>query len=330
MEKFKAFRIDKSDDGIGGRFAQIGLDELTPGEVVIRAVYSGINYKDALAATGAGRILKQFPLNGGIDVAGVVESSGTDSVRPGDKVLVTGCGLGEEVDGGYAEFVRARPELVVPLPDDMDLWEAMCLGTAGFTAGLAVMRMERNGQTPDLGPIAVTGASGGVGSLVTSMLAGSGYEVVGITGKADAADYLGRLGAARVLDRRAIDMGGRPLEKALWGGAVDNVGGDLLAWLTRTVDWWGNIASIGLAGGFKLETTVMPFILRGVSLLGINSVKTPRPERLDVWRRLATDLKPDLAVIGSRTEPFDALPELFQAYLDGTVTGRTVIRIREH
>ncbi len=327
MDTFKAYRIRRGDDGIAGGFEQMTVEDLTDGDVVIRAAYSGINYKDALAATGAGRILKRFPLNGGIDVSGVVESSESDAFEPGDKVLVTGCGLGEEVDGGFSQLVRVQSDWVIPLPDELDLWQAMCLGTAGFTAGLAVLRMERNGQDPAMGPIAITGASGGVGSLATSMLAKAGYEVVGITGKPDADAYLKDLGAARTLDRKTIDFGSRPLEKALWGGAIDNVGGDTLAWLTRTVDWWGNIASIGLAGGFKLETTVMPFILRGVSLLGINSVKTPRPERLAVWRRLAGDLKPDLAAIGTRTEPFEALPGLFQGYLDGTVTGRTVIQI---
>ncbi len=327
MTTFSAYRIQQEGRGVRAGFEDLTLDDLTPGDVVIRARFSGINYKDALAATGAGRILKRFPLNGGIDVAGVVESSETDAFAPGDEVLVTGCGLGEEVDGGFAQFVRAQADWVVPLPEGMDLWQSMCLGTAGFTAGLAVQRMERNGQSPAMGPIAVTGASGGVGSLVTSMLARSGYEVVGVTGKPGADDFLRRLGASRTLDRRAIDPGKRPLEKALWGGAVDNVGGDLLAWLTRTVDWWGNIASIGLAGGHELNTTVMPFILRGVSLLGINSVKTPRPERLEVWQRLATDLKPDLAAIGTRTEPFAALGDLFQAYVDGQVTGRTVIEM---
>ena len=328
MRSFTAYRVH-NDDGISASFDTLTLDDLTPGDVVIRAAYSGINYKDALAATGAGRIMKRFPLVGGIDVAGVVEHSDSAEFAVGDQVLVTGCGLGEEVDGGYAEFVRAPAESVIALPASLSLWAAMCVGTAGFTAALAITRMERNGQRPEMGPIVVTGATGGVGSLAVSMLARAGYEVAAVTGKQDAGEYLTALGAATILDRRNIDYGSRPLEKARWGGAIDNVGGETLAWLTRTTDWFGSIASIGLAGGHRLETTVMPFILRGVNLLGINSVRTPRPERLAVWQRIAGDLAPDLERIGTRTEPMTALPGLFQAYLDGEVTGRTVIKIGE-
>ncbi|MFM8846293.1 MAG: oxidoreductase [Gammaproteobacteria bacterium] len=325
---FKAYRIHEIDQKIGGRFEQLTLDDLAPGEVVVRVLYSDINYKDALAATGAGRILRKYPLVGGIDLAGVVESSTDARCKPGDHVLVTGCGLSETHDGGYAEYARLKGEWVIPLPPGFGAFKAMSLGTAGFTAALAIHRMEHNGQTPAKGPSVVTGATGGVGSIAIDMLAGRGYEVIAVSGKAESIDYLQSLGAARVLLRKEIDYGKRPLEAARFAGAIDNVGGETLTWLTRTVDNWGNIASIGLAGGAELHTTVMPFILRGVNLLGINSSATLREMRLVVWNRIATDLKPrHLERIATRTIAFDELPGSFDAYLQGTVTGRTVVKI---
>jgi NADPH2:quinone reductase len=327
-QPFKAFRIHEIDRRIVAKFEQLTLDDLGPGEVVVRVQYSDINYKDALAATGAGRILRKYPLVGGIDLAGAVESSSDARYRPGDAVLVTGCGLSETHDGGYAEYARLSGEWVIPMPPGLDAFKAMSLGTAGFTAALAIHRMEHNGQTPAKGPIVVTGATGGVGSIAIDMLAGRGYEVVAVSGKAEAADYLKSLGAAQVLLRTEVDYGRRPLETARFAGAIDNVGGETLTWLTRTVDSWGNIASIGLAGGAELHTTVMPFILRGVNLLGINSSATLRELRLKVWERIATDLRPrHLDQIVTRTIAFDELPGAFEAYLKGSVTGRTVVRI---
>ncbi len=327
QQTFAALRVHKDDGAVSSRVDTLRIDDLSAGDVLIRARYSSINYKDVLACTGKGAIMKSFPLVAGIDVAGVVEQSGTDQFKPGDEVVVTGCGLGETVDGGYARYVRAQPEWVVPLPAGMDLWQTMCLGTAGFTAALAITRMERNGQQPDQGAVLVTGATGGVGSLAISMLSRRGYEVAAMSGKPQAAAFLKKLGAGEIIGRDAVPQKPRALDKTLWAGAIDNVGGETLAWLTSTVGWWGNIASIGLVGGHQLNTTVMPFILRGVNLLGINSVQTPRPQRLDVWRRMAADLKPDFETIGTRTAGFDELPTLFQAYLDGNVTGRTVIEI---
>lgn len=325
---FKAFRIHEIDKQIVARFEQLMLDDLSPGEVVVRVLYSDINYKDALAATGAGKILRKYPLVGGIDLAGVVDSSSDARYRPGDHVLVTGCGLSEVHDGGYAEYARLKGDWVIPMPPGLDAFKAMTLGTAGFTAALAIHRMEHNGQTPSRGPIVVTGATGGVGSVAIDMLAGRGFEVIAVSGKAESIDYLKSLGAAQVLLRADIDYGKRPLEAARFAGAIDNVGGETLTWLTRTVDNWGNIASIGLAGGAELKTTVMPFILRGVNLLGINSSATLRELRLVVWQRIATDLKPrHLDAIATRTIGFDELPSAFAAYLQGTVTGRTVVRI---
>jgi NADPH2:quinone reductase len=328
MKRFKAFRIHSQAGKILARFEELGLDELSSGDVVIRVTHSGINYKDALAATGAGKILRRYPLVGGIDLAGIVESSGDARFAPGSAVLVTGCGLSETHDGGYAQFARVPGDWVIPMPAGLDAFTAMAIGTAGFTAALAVHRMEQNGQDPAGGPIAVTGASGGVGSLAIDMLSARGYRVVAVSGKAAAVPYLKELGADEVLLRESLDLGSRPLETARFAGAIDNVGGQTLTWLTRTVDFWGNIASIGLASGAELNTTVMPFILRGVALLGINSSATRREWRLAVWQRIATDLRPrHLEQIVTRTIDFEELPAAFPAYLAAGVTGRTVVRI---
>jgi acrylyl-CoA reductase (NADPH) len=329
MNRFRAYRIHSEGGRVAARFEELTLEDLGPGEVVIRVSHSGINYKDALAATGAGKILRRYPLVGGIDLAGVVESSTDPRFGTGDAVLVTGCGLSETHDGGYAQFARVPGDWVIPIPQGLDAATAMAIGTAGFTAALAIHRMEQNGQQPAGGPIAVTGASGGVGSIAIDMLAARGYRVVAVSGKADATAYLEALGASEVLTRANLDYGSRPLEAARFGGAIDNLGGEMLTWLTRTVDFWGNIASIGLAAGPELKTTVMPFILRGVALLGINSSATRREWRLAVWQRIATDLKPKhLARIVTRTIDFEELPGAFPAYLEGRVTGRTVVRIR--
>mgnify|MGYP003551212245 FL=1 len=328
MKPFRAFRIHERDGKIAAGFEQMDVDALTPGEVVIRVRFSSINYKDALAATGAGRILRKYPLNGGIDLSGEVVSSTDARYEPGQQVVVTGCSLSETVDGGYAEIARIAGDSVIALPQGIDLQQAMALGTAGFTAALAIHRMEHNGQTPAKGPIVVTGATGGVGSIAVDILAGRGYEVVAVSGKPEADDYLKSLGAKRILRRQEIDTGKRPMEAVLFAGAIDNVGGELLTWLTRTVDFWGNIASIGLAASPKLETTVLPFILRGINLLGINSSATPRNVRLEAWKRIASDLRPrHFDKLVTRTIGFDELPAAFDDYIKGRVVGRTVVKI---
>ena len=328
MDKFRAFRIDEKDGRIVAGFQTLSVDDLTPGNVVVRVTHSTINYKDALAATGKGRILRRYPLNGGIDLAGVVVSSEDPEIAEGSQVLVNGCGLSETVDGGYAEYARVDAASVVPVPGGMSCHEAMQIGTAGYTAALAIHRMEQNGQSPDLGPVVVTGATGGVGSIAIDMLAARGYEAVAVTGKREEAAYLGDIGAASILLRDEIDFGKRPMEKAQWAGAIDNLGGDYLAWLLRTMQYGGNIASIGLAASHELHTTVMPFILRAVCLLGINSVETPRDLRRAVWARIGDDLKPrHLATIGARTIGFDELPGAFDDYIAGRVTGRVVVEI---
>ncbi|MDT0604592.1 oxidoreductase [Thalassotalea castellviae] len=331
-QKFTAFRIHQNINGdnktITSGFEKINLDDLTEGEVVIKVAYSDINYKDALAATGKGRILRTYPLVGGIDLSGVVVTSSDSRFTQGDKVLVCGAQLSELYDGGYSEYARVKANSVVNLPKEISLRDAMALGTAGYTAAIAIQRMEDNGQKPEFGPILVTGATGGVGSFAINMLAELGYEVVAFTGKTEQKDYLTSLGASRLLNRHDVEMGTKPLESIQWGGAVDNVGGETLSWLTRTTNIWGNIASIGLAGGIKLDSTVMPFILRGVSLLGINSVEMPTSVRTKAWQRLATDLKPSkLDVISPTTIAFSDLPNAFDAYVQGSVTGRTVVAI---
>ncbi len=328
MTTFRAFRINREDRQIQAQFENMHLDDLTEGSVVVKVAYSSINYKDALAATGAGQILRRYPLNGGIDLAGTIVSSEDKRFKKGQSVLVCGCGLSETADGGYAEYARVCADCVVPLPDGLSERDAMAIGTAGFTAALAVMRMEQMDQSPDMGPVVVTGASGGVGSFAVDMLAARGYDVVAFSGKSDHKAYLKALGASDFIDRNTLEMGTRSLEKATWGGAVDNVGGDTLAWLTRTVKPFGNIASIGLAGGFKLETTVMPFILRGVSLIGINSIEMPTEMRNTAWQRLGKDLKPrHLDQIVTREINFDELPSAFEGYLNSSIIGRTVVKI---
>ena len=328
MTPFKAFRIDRDEKQIIAGFKNINLDDLTEGEVVIKVNWSGINYKDALAGTGKGQILRQYPLNGGIDLAGKVVSSLDSRYKEGDSVLVCGCGLSETADGGYAEYARVCSDCVVPIPDGMSERDAMGIGTAGFTAALAVMRMEQMDQNPDMGPVIVTGATGGVGSFAIDMLAAKGYDITAFTGKTDHYGYLKNLGASEFIDRNSLEMSGRPLDKALWGGAVDSVGGETLAWLCSTVKPFGNIASIGLAGGYKLETTVMPFILRGVSLIGINSIEMPTKLRNRAWERLGDDLKPrHLNDIITREISLAELPDAFDGYLSGSILGRTVVKI---
>lgn len=328
MSTFRAFRIHEIEKKIVARFDDVTLDDLTPGEVVIRVRWSDINYKDALAATGAGRILRKYPLVGGIDLAGDVVSSTDSRYKPGDRVAVTGCNLSETQDGGYAEFARVKPDWVVPVPAGLDLADMMKIGTAGFTAALAIHLMERNAQKPANGPIVVTGATGGVGSLAIDMLSARGYEVVAVSGKPDNDEYLQSIGASRVLRRQEIDLGKRPLESTLWAGAIDNLGGEILTWLTRTTQPFGNVAAIGLAASPEFHGTVMPFILRGVNLLGINSVYTPRDVRLKVWERLGTDLRPrHFDRIVTRTIDFDALPGAFADYVAGNIVGRTIVRI---
>jgi NADPH2:quinone reductase len=324
---FNSFKIFDENGKILGRVVQVSLDELSEGTVGIKAAFSSVNYKDALAATGTGKILRRFPLIGGIDVAGVVESSADSRFKAGDPVLVTGYDLGVAHDGGYSAYVRVPAEWVVPVPDGLSLFDVMTIGTAGFTAALSVVELERNGLAPANGPVIVTGATGGVGSIAVQCLAARGYDVTALTGKPQEESYLRSLGAGKVLARDGVQMGTRPLEKAIWAGAVDPVGGATLAWLTRTMMYNGCIASSGLAGGTELQTTVMPFIMRGVKLLGIDSVMCPMPTRLEVWRRLATDLKPAKLMETAHQISLEELPSAFAALLKGQARGRYVVKL---
>ena len=324
---FNAFRVFDEGGKTRGVLVQASIDELSAGEVVIKAAYSSVNYKDALAATGGGKIIRRFPLVAGIDVSGMVEASADPQFRPGDRVVVTGYDLGVSQDGGFAEYVRAPAGWVVPLPKELDAFEAMAIGTAGFTAALSIVELERNGLEPAGGPVLVAGATGGVGSLGVQCLAARGYHVTALTGKDAEHDYLRSLGAKDVLARSGLQMGTRPLEKSLWAGALDPVGGETLAWLTRTMMYGGSIASSGLTGGSELHTTVMPFILRGIKLLGIDSAMCPMPRRRDVWRRLATDLKPLHLQASSREIGLQDLPKAFDALLAGKARGRYVVKL---
>lgn len=326
-ERFSALRIHRNDGVVRSELEELTLDDLSPGNVLIRVEYSSINYKDALAATGSAPIVQRFPLVGGIDLAGEVLECTDGRCRPGDKVVVLGGGIGESRDGGYAQFARVESDRVVHLPEGIDTRRAMAIGTAGFTAALAVHRLEHNGQRPELGPMIVTGATGGVGTIAIDLLAGRSYEVTALTGKTSESDYLQKLGAGEIVDRRAVEPVTKPLGRGLWGGAVDNLGGEILSWLTRTVRPWGNIASIGLAAGAGLSTTVMPFILRNVSLIGVNMEVESRLRR-HIWERLAGDLRPrHLERIATREVTFAELPPRFDDFMAGSVTGRTVVRI---
>ena len=327
MSSFRAFQIIQEDGKVQGRLADVGLADLGEGEVVVQVAYSGVNYKDALAATGAANVVRRFPLVGGIDLAGTVASSDDPRFSEGDPVLATGFGLGESHDGGYAKYARVPADWVVPLPEQLSLFEAMVLGTAGFTAALSLVEMERNGLAPTNGPVVVTGATGGVGSLAVQCLAARGYRVTAVTRKDDAHDFLRALGATDVLAANQVEMGTRPLEKSTWAGAVDPVGGATLAWLIRTMQRAGTIASSGLTGGIELHTTVMPFILRGVKLLGIDSAMCPIDTRREVWHRLATDMKPAHFDTTAHEISLDDLPTAFATLLKGAAKGRYVVKV---
>ena len=327
-ETFKAFRIHNDAEGYRSGIENISMDDLSKGDVVIRGEWSGINYKDALAATGKAKILQTYPLVGGIDVAGEVVSSECDRFSPGDKVLVTGCNLSEKRDGGYSQYLRLDSNSVIPLPAGLTTREAMGIGTAGFTAAISLFRMEALGQTPEAGPIVVTGASGGVGSFAIDILTRAGYEMHAISGKVDQFDYLEELGARQCISRHDLHWGQQPLEKIRWAGCIDNVGGDMLAGISRVIDLWGNIAVCGMAGGIGLNATNLPLILRGVSLIGISSNNTPYDIRKTLWDRLANEWRPThLDSIISDEVSLDELGGAFDVLMKGNSLGRTVVNL---
>ena len=323
--RFPAFRIHNDGAGHRSGIEEVSIEDLSPGEIIIRTAYSSVNYKDALAGTGEGRILRRFPLVGGIDVAGHVVASRDPGFREGDAVLTTGCGLSETRDGGYSQYARLESQWTVRLPDGLSLRDSMILGTAGFTAALALYRMLDNRQAPGLGPLCVTGATGGVGSLAVDIFSRAGFEVHAVSGKPEHAEYLRTLGAAEVLPREALATS-RPMESVRFGGGLDNVGGPMLASLLAQTAPYGNVASAGLAASAGLDATVMPFIIRGVSLLGVASAGTARDIRDAIWQRLASDWKPaHLARICTREVALQELPEVFGGMLAGGSLGRTLV-----
>ncbi len=328
---FQGFVLREDENRkVSAAMESMNVDQLDAGEVLIRVAYSSVNYKDALAATGTGKIIRRFPCVGGIDLSGTVVDSADPRFKAGDPVIATSFNIGVSHHGGYAEYARIPAAWVIPLPAGLTLFDAMALGTAGFTAALGVVRMEDNGLRPENGPVIVTGASGGVGGLAIDMLAGLGYHVVALTGKAQEEGYLKDLGAAEIKLRDTIDPAKtRPLDAALWAGAVDNVGGDTLAWVLSTMQQAGTVASIGNAQSYTLNTTVFPFILRGVSLLGVDSGYIGEPTRSRVWQRLAGDMKPRHLASMTRKVPFSELPGVFNDFIAGRVKGRTVIAVKE-
>ncbi len=327
MEHCKAFKIFMGAIKRVGMVSDVPVTDLGRGDVVFRCEWSSVNYKDALAATGTGgKIIRNYPLIGGIDAAGKVVSSSDPRFKPGDEVICTSYDMGVAHDGGFSEVCRVPADWVVPLPKGLSVYEAMALGTAGYTAGLAVELLELNGMAPSNGKVLVNGATGGVASLAIDMLTAKGYAVTAVSGKPDAHDFLRELGAAEVLDRSKIEFGSRPLEKPLWAAAFDSVGGDQLAWLTRTLQPQGLIASFGNAGGIEFKTTVLPFILRGVRLIGVDSAVTPMPLRRRVWERLASDLKPPHLDKIAQVIGMADLPAYFERMLEGGIRGRAVVK----
>ena len=328
MKSFPAYRIYSDSEGTTAKIEQLRIDELSEGDVIIRVQYSSINYKDALAGTGKAQILRRSPLVGGIDLAGEVVESASGDFAPGDQVLVNGSGLSETHDGGYAEFARVPADWVVPLPAGLSLNQSMIIGTAGFTAALCVHLLEQNNQQIDDGPIVVTGASGGVGSFAINILHKLGFETIAVTGKKNAHDYLYELGATKVVGREKIQIGDGVLEKTRWAGAIDNVGGNTLSALVRATKPWGNVVSVGIAGGVKFELSTMPFIIRGVNLLGVSSSNCPQTLRKKIWNRLGDDLHPDqIAKIHSKTINLEDLPITFEQLLNNEIQGRVLVEV---
>ncbi len=326
--QFKCFRIDQEDDKIVSGLQSISMDDINPGEITLKTEYSSINYKDALAATGKGKILRSFPLIGGVDVAGEVVESDDPRFDPGDKVIAACSGLSETNDGGYSEYARINSEAAIELPKQMDTRTAMAIGTAGFAAGLAIFKMKLNKQTPEMGPIVVTGATGGVGSIAIDMLSSSGFETTAITRKKTHDEYLKTIGTTNIVCLEEMELGERPLEKAQFGGGIDNVGGDLLSWVLRSTVPEGNVASIGLAADFKLPTNVMPFILRGVNLLGVNSTTLPNAVKQEVWDDIANNMSPQkIDQIVTKEVTLEELPDQFQAFIEGSIVGRVLVKV---
>ena len=325
---FLALMVNKEQAQVRSSVQKVEMDSLPEAEVLVQVAYSSLNYKDGLAVTGRGKVIRRYPLVPGIDLAGTVIESASGQFQAGDEVLATGWGLGEVHWGGYAQLARLPAGWLTPLPAGLTLKQAMAIGTAGLTAMLAVVVLEQHGLQPDQGDVAVTGATGGVGSLAVALLARLGYQVAASTGKAEARDYLHNLGASKIIDRAKLaEAPARPLESGRWAGAIDVVGGSTLASLLAALKPEASVAACGLAGGSELQTTVFPFILRGVNLLGINSGTAPAEQRAELWARLARDLPPDLLDGLTQVISLAETPEFAHQIIDGQVRGRVVVDV---
>lgn len=322
---FKGILINKDDKGYRAELTDIDHSQLPEGDVTVRVSHSTLNYKDGLAITGKGPIVRQFPMVPGVDLAGTVEDSSDPDFKPGDQVLLNGWGVGEGHWGGLAQRARLQGKWLIPLPGAFTPAQAMAIGTAGYTAMLAIMALEKNGVTPDKGDVLVTGANGGVGSFAIALLAKLGYRVVASTGRLGESEYLTSLGAAEIIDRATLAEAGRPLAKERWAGAIDSVGSHTLANICASTRYWGTVATCGLAQGMDFPASVAPFILRGVTLAGIDSVMRPRQDRIDAWARLARDLDPSLLPLISREIGLSEVVETAHLLMDGQVRGRIVV-----
>ena len=322
---FNGILIDKDDSGYHVQLTAIDEARLPEGDVTVRVAYSTLNYKDALAITGKGPIVRTFPMVPGVDLAGTVEQSSNPDFKPGDQVLLNGWGVGEGHWGGLAQMARLEGKWLIPLPVAFTAAQAMAIGTAGYTAMLAVMALEKNGVTPDKGEILVTGANGGVGSFSIAILAQLGYHVVASTGRLEESEYLKQLGAAEVIDRATLSQPGRPLARERWAGSIDSVGSHTLANICASMRYWGTVAACGLAQGMEFPASVAPFILRGVTLAGIDSVMRPRQDRIDAWARLATDLDPARLALITHEIGLGEVIETAHRLMDGQVRGRVVV-----
>lgn len=330
MEKyFKAFVVNKTESDFTAEVKNVTFEELSEGDVTIKVAYSSVNYKDGLASIPNGKIVRSYPFIPGIDLAGTVVSSNDDRFSPGDNVIATSYEIGVSHTGGYSEYAQIPSEWVVPLPKGLTLEEAMVLGTAGFTAALSIHRLEENGINPEKGKILVTGATGGVGSIAVAMLAKRGYQVVASTGKESEYEYLKEIGASEVISREEVTGEKyRPLDKQLWAAAIDPVGGQTLGSILSKLHYNGSVAVSGLTGGTDVPATVFPFILRGINLLGIDSVYCPMETRMELWKRMATDLKPDVLLNTIKQEvTLESLPNTLSAILKGEARGRTIVKI---
>jgi acrylyl-CoA reductase (NADPH) len=329
MDNFRAFMVNKADSEFSAEVKTIGLDDLPAGDVVIKVAYSSVNFKDGLASIPNGKIVRSYPFVPGIDLAGTVVRSEDSSFKEGDEVIATSYEIGVSHYGGFSEYARIPAKWIVPLPEGLNLREAMIFGTAGFTAALSVHRLEENGLTPERGKVLVTGATGGVGSVAVAMLAKRGYHVVASTGKASEHEYLRKIGAEEIISREElIGEKTKPLDQQLWAAAVDPVGGKTLSAILSKLEYNGSVAVSGLTGGTDVPTTVFPFILRGINLLGIDSVYCPMETRKLLWQRMATDLKPEGLLESIQNEiTLDELPGTLASILKGENRGRTIVKM---